>query len=284
MISFIVAARNDNYGSKNNSTTFLERFHKALSVNLENINSFNIPYEYLIVEWSPVKEYLILEKTFKKLFDNNKNVKDIIVTPSVSINDGLNPTRFYEFFAKNVGIRQAKFDNVIILNSDIVIPYYAMSYFVKLVIDGYNKLDYFRPLIRSSVSMNLQYIERYKIDCPNEPRLKACGSYPGDLFLANKETLIEKAQGFDETSIIHRSYNRVQRGMDSEIMWNLHLNGCSLQYFDCDYFHIEHEHGTNDIFDTDIWEFNRDGYENRENWGYINYNKTEVSDQLIIIS
>lgn len=284
MISFIVAARNDNYGSKNSSTSFLQRFYKAISINLELIDSFNIPYEYLIVEWSPIKEYLIFEKTFKPLFDNNKNIKNIIVSPSVAINENLNPIRFYEFFAKNVGIRQSVFDSLIILNSDIVITYYAMNYFVNLVKNGYHKLDYFRPIIRSSVNMDLQYIERYKIDCPDEPRLAACGSYPGDLFLVNRETLIERAQGFDETNIVHRSHDFVQRGMDSEIMWNLQANDCHLRYFDCDYFHIEHEHGTNEMFDTDLWDFNRVGYKNKIDWGFINYNKTIVSDQLMIIS
>jgi len=283
MISFIVTARNDDYGT-NISNTFLDRFYTATSINLEIISGFNIPYEYLVVEWSPIKEYLIFEKRFRTLFENNKNLINIIVSPSVAINDNLNPFRFYEYFAKNVGIRNAKYDSLIILNADIVIPFYAMNYYVKLVTEGYDKLDYFRPLIRSSVNMQLQTIERYKIDCSDEPKLKACGSYPGDLFLVNKQTIIEKAQGFDETNILHRSYDYSQRGMDSEIMWNMYLNGCKLKYFDCDYFHIEHEHGTHESFDTDVWGFNSYGYENRPDWGYINYNKVKVSDQLIIIS
>ncbi len=64
------------------------------------IEKFDTPYEYLVVEWCPVKDYLIYNEKFKDLF-NNKNLADIIVKPSVSLKENLDPKIFYEFFAKN---------------------------------------------------------------------------------------------------------------------------------------------------------------------------------------
>ena len=139
MISFVTIGRNDDYGHR-----FIDRFYLSVSENLKTIEQFDIPYEYLIVEWSPIKEYLIYEDRFKILFENNKNLVDIVVLPSVAIEEGLDPTVFYEYFAKNVGIRMCKYDVLILLNSDIVIPYETMKLFVDLVKNGLGEMDYYK--------------------------------------------------------------------------------------------------------------------------------------------
>jgi hypothetical protein len=274
MISFITTARNDDYGKG-----FLDRFYASLSTNLKTIEKFGIPYEYLVIEWSPMKQYLTYVDKFKEYFASNKNLIDIVVKSDVALNERLNTTTFFEYFAKNVGIRQSKYDNLVILNSDIVIPHETMKIMVDLVKKGLDKKKYYRPVNRAHSYCDLVEFGRCAINTPERiPHdMEVAGHYPGDLFLILKETIIKDGKGYDETNLKHRTIS--QTAMDSEIMWNLYYNGCVLEYLNCDYLHIEH--GRPNPYDG---EYNTRGYINKPNWGFTQYKQRHIKENLIEIS
>ena len=120
-ISFIFAARNDDY-----CNNFIERFQITLNCLQFLCEKYNLSYEIVIVEWSP-----LLNKRLRDVlrFDNyNKNVR-IITVPS-KFNDKIPPSpfdivdigvlNFFEYHAKNIGIRQAKGEYILCSNSDII--------------------------------------------------------------------------------------------------------------------------------------------------------------------
>ena len=99
MISFITVGRDDDFGKN-----FLYRLYASIAKHIDSIEKFDIPYEYLLVEWCPVKNYLIYNEQFEGLF-NSKSLVDIVIKPEVSVKENLNPKIFNEYFAKNVGIK-----------------------------------------------------------------------------------------------------------------------------------------------------------------------------------
>lgn len=270
MITFITTGRDDDYG-----VGFLDRLHLSLNTNLQNIDKIGIEYEYLIVEWNPFRNYLSSHENFKPLFDKY-NLVDIIVKDSVVKTEKLKPNIFYEYFAKNVGIRNSKNDVLVILNSDIIIPIETLKNLVDIVQNKFNSNYFYRVMNRIHVDDKLHEIRREVIHHPQNPDGIIAGYCAGDLMMINKQTLIEYGQGYDETNQHHRTIT--QTGMDGEILWNLHFKGKRVHIINKDYYHINHTHpNPRDMH------YNMKGYENKPDWGFINYNKKIISDKLIEI-
>lgn len=275
MISFTTIGRNDDYGKN-----FINRFYTSVSKNLENIAKFNIPFEYLIIEWNPIKEYLIYEEHFKSLFENNENLIDVIVTPEVSIKEGLNPKIYYEYFAKNVGIRLSKYDSLILLNSDIVIPETMMKLYIDIIKEGLDEMSYYKPITRTAVNYSLQSLSKYDVNSGGREDSSYSGDWPGDIFMMSKSGLIKYGQGYDETNPVHRTIT--QSAMDTELMINLHLNNCKCVWIPTEYYHINHEYNLpRDV--TGGKGHKTNGYNNKSNWGFIDYEKEIINKNLIII-
>jgi len=277
MVSLITSGRNDDYGKG-----FMNRFYTSVSKNLESLNKLNIEYEYLIVEWNPFNPYLIYSNEFSDLFKSNKNLKDIIATPSLNLKEGLSINAFHEYYAKNLGIRQSLYENLIILNADIVIPFETMKEMIDIIKEGLDEKKYYRPAMRVQCNDRLHELRKGRVDSPALPEhsyyMKITGDFPGDLFMINKSTLINYGKGYDETNILHRNGSQVH--MDSEIMYNLYHSGCTLEYLDSEYYHIEHDrsHRLGEIRMKNI-----NGYQNKENWGFKKYSIKKINNNLILI-
>ncbi|HLG90825.1 MAG TPA: hypothetical protein VI336_01545 [Candidatus Saccharimonadales bacterium] len=270
MISFITVGRDDDYGSG-----FLSRLHISISKNIEMIENFDMPYEYLVVEWCPVGNYLIYNEEFKDLF-NNKSLMDIIVKPSVSLEENLNPKIFYEYFAKNVGIRMSKYDVLVLLNSDVILPEETMKLIIDLVKNNFDQEHYYKLLYRVQVDDDLKTIKRECLHRPKSPDAVIGGFYAGDFLLVDKNALIKYGQGYDETNPGHRTIG--QTAMDGEMLWNLYSGGITLQLLDADYLHINHGRSS-----SRGGLYNMSGYVNKPNWGFVDYPKKILSEKLIEI-
>lgn len=269
MISFITVGRDDDFGKN-----FLSRFYTSIAKNIEAIEKFAVPYEYLVVEWCPVKNYLIYNEKFEGLF-NNKNLVNIIIKPNVSTEENLNPKIFYEYFAKNVGIRMSKYDLLLILNSDIILPEATMKIIVDLIKNNFDKKHYYKLLYRARVDDELKLIKKDCLHRPKSPDAVIGAYFAGDFLLVDKDTLIKYGEGYDEINPGHRTIG--QTGMDGEMLWNLHRRGVTLEFLDADYWHIEHGRPPHD----DV--YNMAGYVNKPNWGFIDYPQKVVSKKLIEI-
>lgn len=270
MISFITVGRDDDYGNN-----FLNRLYLSISKNIEMIEKFDIPYEYLLVEWCPFKNYLTYNERFKDLF-NDKNLVDIIIKPNISLKENLDPKIFYEYFAKNLGIRMSKYDVLLILNSDIILPEKTMEIIVDLVKNNFDKKHYYKPLNRVRVDHDLNIIKRESVHRPRSADAVIAGYFAGDIVIVDRNTITKYGGGYDETNPRHRTI--AQTGMDGELLWNLHREGITLQFLDADYWHIEHDRPV-----SHDRTYNVSGYVNKPNWGFVDYPKEVLSEKLFEI-
>lgn len=269
MISFITTGRDDDYGKN-----FLNRLYTSITKNMQSIERYDVEYEYVIVEWAPMKDYLIYNEMFKSLFEI-KNMVDVIVKSDIIPKENLQSNIFYEYFAKNAGIRLAKYDSLIIVNSDVIIPNETMEKIVDLDKIGFDKKRFYRVRNRVQSDDNLNLSERLDLHFPDNPDAAICGAYAGDLLIVDRETLINYGEGFDETNPSHRTIS--QASMDGEILWNLHHKGITLEFIGKEYWHINH--GTV----PKAGSYNMKGYINKPDWGFISYPKKIINEKLIEI-
>ena len=127
-ISFVVAARNDNYGGN-----FLLRIQLFIDTLLYLLKKYNLSAEIIIVEWNPplnkkrLREVLVLPK-FLKFGDIR-----FIEVPNKFHKKFPNSNKMpiFEYIAKNVGIRRAKGEYVIATNADIIFSEELIKYLAK---------------------------------------------------------------------------------------------------------------------------------------------------------
>ena len=117
MISFVLAARNDDYGGD-----FRLRFQRCINVLLPLIEKHGLDAELVIVEWNPpLYKELLMDAVLWPPSIRNVPVR-IIIVQGVIHNQIPSSDRMgmFEFIAKNVGVRRAQGDYVIVTNPDIL--------------------------------------------------------------------------------------------------------------------------------------------------------------------
>lgn len=124
-LSIIIASRNDNYG--NNSLLRLINTMEQLT-----LFNWNINVELIIVEWKPVEPYLFHTDIMKDLLAKSLSVLvKFIQVPDkyAELPNYFGKTcNFFEYVAKNVGMRRAKGTWVLTTNIDDVYPVPLMEY------------------------------------------------------------------------------------------------------------------------------------------------------------
>jgi len=271
MITIITTGRDDDYGQG-----FLDRLKKSILTNIQYLEKNKIDYEYIVAEWNPVKNFISQNEDFVEMFKNER-LKNVIAMPTVSEKEGLSREVFFEYFAKNLGARMASNDMLLFLNSDIIVSENCFDKIINLCKDKNNKNHFYRARYRGQYDNNLNLITVEDCHYPRNPDSIICGYCSGDFLLVHKEIFYNVAKGYDETNSNHRK--SFQSGMDGEILWNLHKNNITLEFIEEKYFHINHGHPNKvDGF------YNTDGYVNKDNWGFIDYNKNIIKPNLIVIS
>jgi hypothetical protein len=111
-MSVVIVGRNDNYG-----VNFLERLNIFIKSLDNQTQSYKGLIELIIVEWNPLKE----NKPLNKVIYKPKNFEVRVITVPKEIHDTLNTTiPVLEFYGKNVGLRRANGEFVLITNPDII--------------------------------------------------------------------------------------------------------------------------------------------------------------------
>jgi hypothetical protein len=286
-LSVIVTGRNDGFAED-----FLDRLKKSITSNIKFFNKNNINFEYIIVDWFPLSEEKYLYKCDFLRELTNENIKHIVVNNSIALQEKLNKDIFYEYFAKNVGIRNSSGEYCLILNSDIIVPT-ALCKEVFDIIYHNKKEHFYRPAIRSNIKFT--NYDTNELTVLSELPLRnselsddiVSGAYSGDWCLVERETLINVGQGYDETCSEHRNFNLWQTGMDAELLWNLHHKNITLKTLNTFYYHIDHGNSAKHI-STGKKQVNgvyREGisYVNKNDWGLTKYSKQQVDDNIFII-
>lgn len=116
-ISFVVAARNDNYGGN-----FLHRMQVFVNVLLALWDKYSLDTELTIVEWNPPEDRLRLKDALAWPNCLKPGVVRIIEVPGEIHRQLPNSDKMpmFEYIAKNVGIRRAKGEYVLSTNPDLL--------------------------------------------------------------------------------------------------------------------------------------------------------------------
>ncbi len=129
MISIIIVGRNDNYGGD-----FEDRLFATVSYNIAELRRRNISFELVFVEWNPIADRPLLSSKIVERFEEARCVVvDEMVHGFISQNKHI---KVFEYHAKNVGVRYALGDWLLITNPD--------NYFGKDIFD-FLETDKFEP-------------------------------------------------------------------------------------------------------------------------------------------
>lgn len=267
-ITVTITGRNDNHADN-----FVNRLYTSIIKNIKLLSEhFDYDFEYTIIDWCSQNELLYQHNKLKELL-KYENVKFIIVSPDI-IREKFGHERFYQFFAKNVGIRHAEGEWVLNINADNILNKQLILKLGVLIKEN-NSNEFYRT--RWWMDVCGDDILSIK-DCdegvhPSERGL-AC-VYSGDFLLAKKETLIKKGKGHDEVNPKHQT-EFAQAHMDGEILFNLRNNNVKPVILDNYIFHISHERSA--VYD---YHYNRGGYENSDNWGFADLSKDYIAKNII---
>jgi len=124
-ISFVVAARNDNYGGQ-----FLHRIQNFTNVLFYLSKKHNIKLELVIVEWNPPADKPRLKDAIKWPQSLHSGAVRIVEVPNDLHRtfENSNKIPVFEYLAKNVGVRRASGDYVLSTNPDIMFSDKMMEY------------------------------------------------------------------------------------------------------------------------------------------------------------
>jgi len=261
LLSVIVTGRNDAHQGD-----FLDRLTQSTGLNCKLLETFlGYDFEYVIVDWCSGKPLSLTEV-------GNVNQKVIFIEVSEeNIKGRFLHDRFYQFFAKNLGIRHCHGNWVLLVNADNV-----LSESLILRIKAAMKQDKFE-FYRTRWWNNS---DGKKLDCTvcDEEETGLAPVYSGDFLLSSKKVLVEAGKGYDESNPRHQTM-LPQAQMDGEILFNMKLNGAIPVIWEDEIYHINHPRGG--IYDK---EYNRTGYLNSENWGLKDLEMEEIKRGIFKLS
>ena len=169
-ISFVVCARNDNYGGN-----FLHRLQVFVDCLLSQWRQFDLNGELVIVEWNPPEHEIRLEKAISWPADIPEGRLRIIQVPAPVHQRLANSDRIamFEYMAKNVGIRRSNGEYVLVTNPDIVFSHEMINALatVPLADDSFYRTD--RYDVGVSVPKDLSVEERVRFCAENSVRVRS---------------------------------------------------------------------------------------------------------------
>jgi hypothetical protein len=284
VVSVIMAGRDDDYGNQANKgirnltftpVPYLERLANTVKKFDNGFKEIGVTAEIIIVDWSPTK--FLFENPIIEKICIGRNVRFVVVARSMVKKMNLNPDGFDEFFAKNVGIRSAIGEYVLLTNSDAW-PDKRLFSSILIFLRSNFSTYYGRPH------------SRIDLDQTNKPTgegltFNNCHGLDGILgtaaagdFVLTKRNNILLVGGYNETIKRKKTKTR-QAGLDGQLLMNLYLQGIlpkklegSILTFDHNKI-LRHDYGVPQI-----------SYINNANWGLANYSREYLSPNAVLIS
>jgi len=262
-ISVVVVGRNDNYGGD-----FSERLRTILDWNLSILPNPELIY----VEWNQVENRTSdcdwITKRYKntKCYIVPKKIHDTITTN--------NKMPVMEYFGKNVGIRKATNDWILLLNADILLDLKTIKDIKKGLSSKYvygthyNNIKWNKELISSDFLSNKDIVLNYF------PANKILQSVVGNMILTHKNNWF-LGTGYDER------LTNVRAGVDENGKNNLLAKGIKPMLIG-NHYHLDHAesmiYGRNDTHGFN--KFNNLPYTNNNNWGLFDLKETLIKEKI----
>lgn len=260
-VSYITVSRNDNYDANN-----LEKIVLTINNNVMPFVSSGLDTEVILIDWCSEKPFY-LEECIKQI---KFPMTHYWVQPSLLEADELSPKTYYEYFAKNVGLRRAQGKYVLVENMDCLNDEDLSKNIVEWMRSGQTGV-YGRPTLRIN-ALYPNYTEYTHYDTIDDKPLGDLN--PGDIIMAAKEDFL-KVGGYDETNPIHRKGS--QTHMDVEILYQFNYRGILVKFLPGYYSHLDHNKP-----DTKYDSMrNTNLYNNRPHWGYIKAKEEKLANNVI---
>lgn len=186
-VSFVVAARNDDYGGN-----FLHRMQVFVDSLLTLMNRYDFNAELVIVEWNPPegKKSLADALTWDNLGRDDR-VRIIEVSPALhSKFNNSDRIPMLEYVAKNVGIRRATGEFVLVTNADVVFNQELISYLASepLSPDCFYRIDRYDVGAKPAPELSLD--DKLHFYAENAVRVRsAMGTIPIKRFFAGNRAV-----------------------------------------------------------------------------------------------
>lgn len=268
-LTITITGRNDNHANY-----FADRMCASVLQNINLLSKYlnpEIRYEYLIVDWCSKGAQLHEHDKIKRLL-KEKSVRFLIVPPEI-IEEKYGCERFYQFFAKNVSIRHANGEWVLMINADNILNRALITSINKVLTE--NSSDkFFRTNYWIDITADGQMLKIINCLVGDASEAGLAPTYSGDFLLCKKQVLINKAKGHDESNLLHQS-EKPQAHMDGEILFNLKKNGVLPVVLDNFISHITHPRSKE--YD---YEYNKKGYDNTPDWGFLGFKEVPVVKQV----
>lgn len=229
VVSVIMTGRDDDYGNladkgiRNLSFTpvpYIGRLANTIEKFDDGFKRIGVRAEIVIVDCAPTK--FLFENAIIAKVCHQRNIRFIIVTRSMVRRMRLNPNGFDEFFAKNVGIRGAIGEYVLLTNSDAWPDqslFDSISTFLKSNLSSY----YGRPHSRIDLDQTNQPIGE-GLTFHNRNLDGILGTPAAGDFVLTKTTNVLQVGGYNESG--KRKFTRTrQAGLDGQLLMNLYIQG-----------------------------------------------------------
>jgi len=261
-ISIVVVGRNDNYGGD-----FSLRLQTTIDWNLKQLPGAELIY----IEWNKIAEKesdcLWIEKRYP-------GSKCFIVPNSVHNTICKNPKmHVMEYFAKNLAIRKASKNWILMINADCFLgadvtrnihklneKFVYGTHYVSIKWDG-------KPI----AAYHMKNVMNQVVSFPADSKLL---SVVGNFILTHRKNWLA-ATGYDE------QLNNVRAGVDTNGLQQLLQLGLQTMVLG-HHYHLDHPesiiHGPNQTHGTHT--FNNVPYKNPENWGMNTHPLTQLSERI----
>ncbi len=318
-LTIVAASRDDAYGDDPHDGIYdlkftplknIERTKISIEKNLDLFKkNLDFDFEYIVVDWSPIENKYLFKNTNLENILTDSDVKNIIVSPQSVEKIGLNPNGFYEYFAKNVGVRNSVGEFILIINSDGLLSKKIIKE-INLAIKNNEKDYYFRPHSRIDIDPNFKKLAEgpsfyesqheltnvrkrilndiYKLDFKLDFINRELSTNPnfynligtpaaGDFTMTHRYNFIDIATGYfeDLKNIVDKNFRQTAR--DGQLLVNLILHGIypkklknSIESFD----HNKIER---------VGELKFRAYKNHDNWGFNNFEISQKNDNTYLI-
>ncbi|MDP4267863.1 MAG: hypothetical protein Q8880_10580 [Bacteroidota bacterium] len=265
-ISIIVVGRNDNYGGD-----FRKRLQTTLDWNISNLPESELIY----IEWNKIKDR---DSDTEWISERYNNSRCFIVSEEIHKKICKNPQiPMMEYFAKNMGIRRAKYNWILLINADVFLDPITVKRMNKLNINTiygthYINIDWDR------MPINYNHINKKNIRKTSFSTNKNLSSVVGNLILTHKNNWL-KAKGYDE------SLRDVRSGVDNDGLKQLLSLGLKTMVLG-NHFHLDHpEASTTSGYNPTHGNINvlknrKYPYKNADNWGLANYKELQIKERI----
>jgi hypothetical protein len=275
LLSVVLTGRNDGYG-----VDFCERFFRTLRFNAAQLTASGIDHEFVFVEWAPPADApRLADLVFAEIPELDRArfcwfLVDARYQDALSQRPAL---RYLEYIAKNVGIRRANGQFVLVSNCDIylgrrVLAAMASGALAARTVYRAPRHDLKLAADQSNVGFDLLEDERNLEGPPRRLKPPYMAGGTGDFILLDRDTFHE-LRGFNEI------YRAVRAGLDRNFIVKALSSGVPLADIGGPVYHVNHvgtlrvakqlsEHARAGATSaTERWNPNGVVYQNPPSWG-----------------